>query len=55
MTSHRRRTWQGRYNPPHYHIEHFCPACDKYIDEPTDNEWRPEGEELNLGTHGGIE
>jgi len=31
-------------------IEHYCPACDIVINESTDSEWRPEGDELDLGT-----
>ena len=57
MTSHRRRDTYWR-NPSGkwansestFYIEHYCPACDIWINESTDSEWRPEGDELNLGT-----
>jgi hypothetical protein len=62
MTSHRRRGYEwssvrsdAYYIGPKYYIEHYCPACDKTSEEPTDSEWRPKGKELDLGTYGGNE
>jgi len=59
MSSHRRRdTWfhtpqrnnKWSTSESSFYIEHYCPACDIEIIESTDSEWRPEGDELNLGT-----
>ncbi len=62
MTSNRRRSinWSSSRTNAYqtdttFYIEHYCPACDKWNDEVTDSEWRPEGEELCLGTCGCIE
>ena len=50
MTSNRRIDYGRNPHWSNRYIEHYCPACDIYIDESTDSEWRPEGDKLDLGT-----
>jgi len=58
MSSYRRRStdyslWQQyKHSESTFYIEHYCPACKIEITEVTDAEWRPEGDELDLGTCG---
>ena len=62
MTSRRRRGYYGWTGNPstggcHWvtedmddrHIEHYCPQCKITTHEKTDCEWRPFGDELELG------